>query len=332
MEELVLVLEDFKSKKIAVIGDIMLDEYIIGSVHRISPEAPVPVLNVIQEKTVLGGAANVVANLRTMGTSVNVYSVIGNDNNGRRLKNNLIEIGSNVNGLFETDDRVTIVKRRVLAGHQQLLRMDWESKHGISSKFEEQLIKAIGKDINNIDAIIISDYAKGVLTENLVQQIISLAKRYNKIVGIDPKPENIKNYFGATFLTPNIKEARESIAKLEKDLPNLESIEEIGKILLENTELDHLLMTKSEKGLSIFENKKLFNIPTYAKEVYDVTGAGDTVISIYTLGLASGLSKENAAKIANTAAGIAVGKLGTATVSAEEIINFYNEIYHEFSK
>lgn len=328
--ELQEILLSFSTKRIAVIGDLMLDEYIVGDVNRVSPEAPVPVVNVYSEKLILGGAANVIANLNSMGTKVYPYSVIGNDENGKKLKKELDEICVSLDGIIETRERPTIVKKRILAGHQQLLRMDWEKKHDINEVQENSLLAKIKKNIDNLDAIILSDYAKGVLTKKLIRRIIELAREKGKIVAVDPKPSNVKNYVGATFLTPNVKEALESLSIKELYVKD-EVLKNVGFQLKNDLELDHLVMTRSEKGIAIFEEETMLAIPTFAKEVYDVTGAGDTVISIYTLCLTAGLSYEIAAKIANTAAGIVVGKLGTATTSILEIIDFYDEIYHEFN-
>lgn len=217
------------------------------------------------------------------------------------------------------------MKQRVLANNQQLLRLDWEKKHPISNVDEDFIIDNINKIINEIDAIILSDYDKGVLTERVAKKIIELAKKNNKIVVVDPKPSNALNYVGATTMTPNLKESSECLGK---EIPETEEATyEIGKELQSKLDLDHLLMTRSEKGMSIFmKDGEVENIPTFAKEVFDVTGAGDTVISVYTLALACGANKVEAAKIANTAAGIVVGRVGTSTVTIEEIQNFYEEI------
>ncbi|MBZ4684146.1 MAG: rfaE bifunctional protein [Fusobacteriales bacterium] len=324
-DRLLEILEKFPDKTIAVIGDMMIDEYIIGSVDRISPEAPVPVVNVNNEKFVLGGAANVVNNLSVLGVNVLAYGIVGNDLNANKLLYEFKEKNVDTNGVIIDNERPTIVKQRILAGNQQLLRIDREKKHPISNDIENKIIRYLKKNIKKIDAIILSDYDKGVLTENLAKNIINLAKENNKIVIIDPKPKNALNYIGATTMTPNLKEACECIGKnITKDE---DEIIKIGKEIREKLNLDHLLMTRSEKGMSIFMKEKVENIPTFAKEVYDVTGAGDTVISLYTLALSCGATYEEAAKIANTAAGVVVGRVGTSVVTKEEIIEFYEEIY-----
>lgn len=323
---LVEILEMFKEKKIGVIGDMMLDEYIIGDVTRISPEAPVPVVAVKEERFVLGGAANVVNNLSNLGVEVYAFGVIGDDNNGEKLCNEFEEKGVKTDFLLKLIDRPTIMKQRVLSNNQQLLRLDWEKKHPIESNVENMIIDSFEGVVESLDAIILSDYDKGLLTEGVARKIISIAKAKNKIVVVDPKPSNMKNYLGATTITPNLKEASEC-AGLAIPETEEETIA-VGKKILHELDLDHLLMTRSEKGMSIFTSTEIMNIPTFAKEVYDVTGAGDTVISVYTLALTTGASKEEAAKIANTAAGVVVGRVGTSTVSTEEIIEFYEEIYN----
>lgn len=326
-KRLLEILNEFPNKKIAVIGDLMLDEYIIGSVTRISPEAPVPVVNVKKENFVLGGAANVVNNLNSLGVKVLAFGVIGNDNNGKKMLTEFSNKGVSTEYLNILNDRPTIMKQRILANNQQLLRLDWEKKQPINEVEEDFILDNLKRVIKDIHAIIMSDYDKGVLTERVAKAIITMAKENNIIVIVDPKPSNSMNYRGATSMTPNLKESSECIGK---EIPETEEKTiEIGVELREKLELDHLLMTRSEKGMSIFQkNGEINNIPTFAKEVFDVTGAGDTVISVYTLALACGANYTEAAKIANTAAGIVVGRVGTSVVKVDEIIDFYEEVYN----
>ncbi|SKA03366.1 rfaE bifunctional protein, domain I [Cetobacterium ceti] len=320
------ILDCFGKVKVAVVGDMMLDDYIIGTVDRISPEAPVPVVSVKKERFVLGGAANVVNNLATLGAKTLCFGVIGDDSDGDRLLNVFREKNIDVTGVIRVEDRPTIVKRRIIAGTQQLLRLDWEDASNIRKEIEDLLLNKIKEHIDEIDAFILSDYDKGVLTPRVAKEIIEMAKGKNIIVTVDPKPKNAQNYIGATSMTPNRKEAMECLGK-GKDTDVLE----IGKELKEKLSLTNLLLTRSEEGMSLFGNEKIENIPTYAKEVYDVTGAGDTVISVYTLAGASGMEWYEAAKLANTAAGVVVGKMGTSTVTKEEILEFYNSIYNEWN-
>ena len=303
----------------------MLDDYLIGSVDRISPEAPVPVVSIKKERFVLGGAANVVNNLSTLGAKAVCFGVIGEDFDGERLVRELEAKSIETSGIVKTNDRPTIVKRRIISGTQQLLRLDWEDARAIPENLENNLLEQIEKRIDGLDAIILSDYDKGVLTPRVVKKIITLCREKGIIVTVDPKPKNALNYIGATSMTPNRKEAVECLGK--KSFDNMLAI---GKELKEKLQLDNLLLTRSEEGMSLFHEENVINIPTYAKEVFDVTGAGDTVISVFTLACAAGVTLHEAAKIANTAAGVVVGKMGTSTVTKEEILDFYNRIYNEW--
>ena len=315
------LIKNFKNIKIAVIGDLMLDEYIMGKVDRISPEAPVPVVKVTEEKFVLGGAANVVNNLASLGANVYCGGLVGNDNKAKKLIDNLPK---NVNSdlILKVDNRPTIVKKRVIAGHQQLLRLDWEEEFYINEDEENTIIENLKEHIKELNAVILSDYNKGLLTKSLSQKIINLCRENNVIVTVDPKPKNISNFIGASSITPNKKEAYLAVEANET-----ENIDIVGKKLKEKYKLDTVLVTRSEEGMTLYD-KEIHNIPTYAKEVYDVTGAGDTVISVFTLAKAAGATWEEAAKIANTAGGIVVGKIGTSTVSEKELISTYNNIYN----
>lgn len=319
------IIAEFKNKHIAVIGDMMLDEYIIGKVDRISPEAPVPIVNVESENFVLGGAANVLNNLSALGSKVTAFGIIGKDSNGEKLLIELQNKGVLIDGIVEDSSRPTIVKKRILAQHQQLIRLDWEKRKNISQEIESIIIKKFEEKICDFDGIILSDYDKGLLTENVAKEMIRIANKNNKIIIVDPKPSNSKNYIGATSMTPNRKEAIECAGVREPETD--EELKAMGTKLKEQLQLQNLLMTRSEKGMSLFQDGSVTDIPTFAKDVFDVTGAGDTVIAVYTLSAACGASYYEAAKIANTAAGIVVGRVGTATTTKEEIIKFYEEIY-----
>ena len=316
------LIENFKNIKIAVIGDLMLDEYIMGKVDRISPEAPVPVVKVTEEKFVLGGAANVINNLAALGANVYCGGFVGKDNNAEKLIN---AFPKNVDCslILKVDNRPTIVKKRVIAGHQQLLRLDWEEEFYINEDEENIIIKNLKNHIKELNAVILSDYNKGLLTKSLSQKIINLCRENNVIITVDPKPKNISNFVGASSITPNKKEAYAAV-----DANALENIDIVGEKLKKKYNLDTVLITRSEEGMTLYD-KEIHNIPTYAKEVYDVTGAGDTVISVFTLAKAAGATWEEAAKIANAAGGIVVGKIGTSTVSEKELIETYNNIYKE---
>lgn len=319
------ILDNFKNIKIGVVGDLMLDDYIYGTVERISPEAPVPVVNVKEEKFVLGGAANVVNNLASLGAKTICFGVIGNDANGERLLGAFADKKIDVSGLIRDKERTTIVKRRIIGSNQQLLRIDWEDITPISTFLEYALLSNIESKIDELDAVILSDYDKGVLTPMVAKEIVRMCRDRGKIVTVDPKPKNALNYYGATSMTPNRKEAKECLG-----MERATNMEEVGKELKKKLQLDNLLLTRSEEGMSLFIEDKIVNIPTFAKEVYDVTGAGDTVISVFTLAAASGVSWHEAAKIANTAAGVVVGKMGTSTVTKDEILEFYKRIYERW--
>ena len=316
------LIENFKNIKIAVIGDLMLDEYIMGKVDRISPEAPVPVVKVTEEKFVLGGAANVINNLASLGADVYCGGLVGKDNNAEKLINAFPK-NVDCNLILKVENRPTIVKKRVIAGHQQLLRLDWEEEFYINEDEEKIIIENLKNHIKNIDAIILSDYNKGLLTKSLSQKIINLCRENNVIITVDPKPKNISNFVGASSITPNKKEAYAAV-----DANVLENIDVVGEKLKKKYNLDTVLITRSEEGMTLYD-KEIHNIPTYAKEVYDVTGAGDTVISVFTLAKAAGATWEEAAKIANAAGGIVVGKIGSSTVSEKElnavILSDYNK-------
>lgn len=308
MNELLNILNNFKGKRILVIGDMMLDKYIFGNVERISPEAPVQVVEVEKENYLPGGAANVANNIAALQGNAFMAGIIGKDREADILLNELKKRNITTQGIFIDSNKPTIQKVRILGQKQQLLRIDYEKREYLNKEIENKILNFIKEKISNIDAVIISDYAKGVITQNLIDQIKDIAK--DKIIIVDPKPKHKDFYKGVSLVTPNIKEA--------KEMTNKEDINEVGKELINklNTEI---LITRGEKGMSLFEKHEITHIPTKAKEVYDVSGAGDTVVATLTLALAAGATLKQAAILANHAAGITVGKLGTSTVSIEEI-------------
>ena len=322
IERLEEILKKFDEVRIAVVGDMMLDEYLIGKVNRISPEAPVPVVNIDEERFVLGGASNVANNLRSLDGQVLVFGVVGEDANGEKFINELREKEMDSSGIVKDKTRPTIIKSRVLSQGQQLLRLDWEKDTEISRDIQDKIIENIEKNIDNMDAILISDYNKGVLTEYVSGRIIDIAKKYNKKIIVDPKPQNFRNYKGATSMTPNKKEILDYFG-----LKKFNSEEEISKSmakLKEDLKLDYVVLTRSEEGFSLFDTEHK-RVPTVAREVYDVTGAGDTFISTLLLSLCAGASLYEAGVIANMASGIVVAKIGTATATKEEIIEFFHD-------
>lgn len=287
---------DFKDKKILVAGDIMLDKYISGEVERISPEAPVQVVNVNKEKYLLGGAGNVCNNIAALGCKTAIAGAIGNDQAGEKIMQILKEKNIDTK-LVEKNKKQTTQKVRIVSQGQQLLRIDYETIEKTPAKIEDE----------GFDIIIISDYAKGYVTKESVQKMIQTGKK----VIIDPKPKNKEQYKGAYLITPNLKEAKEMSKETE--------INKIGKKLTEEMNAN-ILITAGAEGMYLFEKgKEMKHLPTKAKEVYDVTGAGDTVIATLAATTAGGAELQEAADIANHAAGIVVGKRGTATTTIEEI-------------
>ena len=326
MSSLTELIERFSSIRILVIGDVILDHYIFGDVSRISPEAPVPVVEVKEESFRLGGAANTVANICSLGGHVDVVGVIGRDENGNRLRKMLQEIGASTDGLLCDNGRPTIIKTRVIARHQQMVRIDREIKDKVDGELKEEIIRIAESTLPKVDAVICSDYDKGVLSKDVLEVVLAHAKERDIPVVVDPKMQNFWYYKGATLITPNVKEAS---AAYGKDITDDASLLDAGKTLLGRLELAALLITRGEHGMSLFEavaevaktsgQTKITHIPTVAREVFDVTGAGDTVVAVSTLALAVGASMLDAAKIANCAAGIVVGKVGTASVTTEEL-------------
>jgi len=310
--------------KLLVVGDLMLDHYLWGKTERISPEAPVPVIDVQKESEVLGGAGNVVNNLVALGARVEVASVIGDDENGVRLVDILHELGVGTSALLKESGRSTTRKSRVIASHQQVVRFDSESRQAIMPESEEVLLQHIDVLLKEgIDTVLISDYGKGVLTERVTQGVISMAREQGVRVMVDPKGTDYSKYRGATAITPNKKEASEAtnIAITDRD-----SLHQAGFKLKEELALERAIITLSEEGMAIFGDEMRI-IPTVAKEVYDVTGAGDTVIATLGFVRACGGDIDEAARIANAAAAVVVGKLGSATASWDEIIAYENALH-----
>ncbi|MBI5883065.1 MAG: D-glycero-beta-D-manno-heptose-7-phosphate kinase [Elusimicrobia bacterium] len=310
----------FSGKRVLVVGDLMLDEFIRGAVHRISPEAPVPVVQVRAESYVPGGAGNVARNLAALGAGVVVVGVVGEDAAAERLRSDFAGHGIDVAGLLSDSGRVTSQKCRIIAEHQQVVRFDRETTGPLSGASERELLRRIPAAVDRAHAVVLSDYGKGVVTPAVVKAVLSRAKGRRLPVTVDPKPENFNLYRGVTCLTPNVHEAWAGMRRHPE--PGRGALDALGRSILSGLGCASLIITRGPEGMSLFKRggAGVIHIPTEAREVYDVTGAGDTVISVLTLGLASGASIEAAAVVANCAAGIVVGKLGTATVSSEELI------------
>jgi D-beta-D-heptose 7-phosphate kinase/D-beta-D-heptose 1-phosphate adenosyltransferase len=297
----------------------MIDEYLWGEVERISPEAPVQVVSVTRDSTTLGGAGNVVNNLVALGAKVSVASVVGAGNNAVLLLRLFEELGVDAGGVIQDPDRSTSKKTRILAGHQHVLRIDRETKREISNNHVDKLVGFVKAQIDDFDIILLSDYGKGVFTEGLLQQLIDEANQRNKGVIVDPKGLNFRKYAGATVITPNKKEA--SLAAGTEIVDDV-SLFSAGQRLLQDIPVQKVLISCGKQGMVLFENGRApYRITAEARQVFDVSGAGDTVLAVLGLGLASGADFREAAALANVAAGIVVGKVGTATVSRQELQN-----------
>ncbi len=312
------IVSNFKDAKVLVIGDLILDEFIWGEVSRISPEAPVPVVWVKNESFMPGGASNVANNLRSLGANVFLAGVIGDDERGAILKGELEQKGIDVQGVFVDESRPTTIKTRIVAHHQHVVRIDKERKDELSDKIISKMIDYTKEAINKVDAVIIEDYGKGVITPRLLQKIVPMAKHARKIISVDPKEEHFRYYKGISVITPNNHEASKAVGFEIKDNTTLKKA---GQRLLDKLNCRIALVTLGENGMAVFEKgKPMKQIPTVAQEVFDVSGAGDTVIASYTLCLASGADPVQAAHISNCAAGIVVGKIGIVVVTPEELL------------
>jgi rfaE bifunctional protein kinase chain/domain len=307
------IVQDFANKRILVLGDLMLDKYLWGSVGRISPEAPVPIVEVHRDTSCLGGAGNVCHNLESLGAFPIPVGVVGDDQAGDWIKKNVPDSS----GIFVDKKRPTTIKTRIIAHHQQVVRVDQEEKKSISSKMEEQILNFIQED--EFKGILISDYNKGLLTKSLMQKLLPYTHKKGISVFVDQKVDNFFSFSPVTLINPNHTEA-EQIVHHACDTDA--QVEKAGEKILSRIEAKYLILKRGERGLTVFEKgKKEIHIPTIAKEVFDVTGAGDTVIATASLALLSDAPILEAAMLANAAAGVVVGKIGTATVTPDELIN-----------
>ncbi|MEW6008713.1 MAG: D-glycero-beta-D-manno-heptose-7-phosphate kinase [Candidatus Omnitrophota bacterium] len=318
------IIDNFNKAKILVIGDLILDKFIWGEVERISPEAPVPVVVQNRQSFMPGGASNVANNLSSLeAKEVFMVGVIGADSEGAKLKQELARRGVNTSGIFSEHGRPTTLKTRIVAHHQQVVRLDYEKTEPIRKSTVKAIVNFTKRHLKDVDAIIIEDYGKGVICSEVLGPIISLAKREKKIITVDPKEDHFKYYHNVTAITPNLKEA--CIASGWKIKENSD-ITKMGKYMMPQFNLSALLITMGERGMRLFErNGKVHHIDTVAQEVFDVSGAGDTVIGAFTLSLAAGADFLAASHISNICAGIVVGKVGVATASREELLTRLRE-------
>lgn len=307
-----------KKPAILVIGDLMIDHYIGGSASRLSPEAPVPIVNVKNESTTLGGAGNVVQNLVALGANVTIAGVIGDDSYGVQLIKILESEGVKTSTIVKDKSRPTTIKTRVLVGSHQLVRIDREVTNTISTGIADELVSKLSKIIHNADIIILSDYNKGLFETNFTQRLLKLARDHEKKVIVDPKGLNYSKYEGAYLIKPNRKELAEA-AKTER-ISNITDLQNASKVIFSQTATTYLIVTLSEEGMAIITTETSKLLPVKATEVFDVTGAGDTVISTIAYFIASGFSVEEACELANYAAAIVIRHIGSATTTIEEIL------------
>ncbi len=308
-----------KGRKILVVGDLMIDEYVWGTIDRISPEAPIQIVDVHSRNALLGGAANVVGNLVNLGARVYLGGIVGRDPNGALLKQRLQNEGVGVQGVLSDPHRNTSTKTRIMAQNQQLLRIDQEEKHPLEGTTEERLIRYIEKKVPACDGVILSDYGKGVLTRRICAAAIGAARKARCIVTADPKGKDYRRYRGVACLTPNRRETEEATG-LTLGRPG--DIRRAASALQKLLRSRAALITLGKDGMALLNGKRFTSIPTVAREVYDVTGAGDTVIAVFTLAASGGCDFETAARLANRAAGIVVGKVGAARVTPHELLEY----------
>lgn len=314
------ILRKIPQSRVFVLGDLMWDEYIRGDVSRISPEAPVPVLLGTSEDRTPGGAANVLKNLRDLKCSMGILGIVGADANGVALQHELEKWGLAEHlQLIRMPDRPTTIKTRFMARNQQLLRVDREKASAIDEKTEGEVLKAFERSIGAFDAVIISDYDKGLLTRRVITEAIQIARAKKIFIAVDPQVKHFRDYSFSDIMTPNEKEASEGIGK---SFPQSDDdVAHIAAEIRRELKLEHLLITRSQRGMAYFKDGQAVYLPTVAREVFDVTGAGDTVITVYTAAIAAGATHIEAMVLSNIAGGIVVGKLGTATATVAEIQN-----------
>lgn len=330
MEQLLNIIRKFPNLKVLIVGDVMLDEYIAGRVERISQEAPIPILDVREITYLPGGAANAAHNVRSLGGKVILAGVIGSDEKGKTLKEVLEKRGIDASGLIIDPQRKTTLKSRAVAQNQQIVRIDIEDRKPIEQATEEKILHFIKSQIGKFNSIVISDYAKGVITPNLSQSVIQLARQNNILCLVDPKGYDYTKYKNCNIITPNIIELAQAL-KIPFDQLNSESkFLQAGKMLLTHVVSDNVLVTQKEKGMTLFERSgHIFHQSAINKKAIDVSGAGDTAIGAFALALATGADLKQALIIASHACAIEVGKIGTAVVSPEELEESLRNFNHE---
>ncbi len=311
------ILTRFSGVRVLVIGDLMLDRYIWGQVNRISPEAPVPVVRVTRESLHAGGAGNVVTNIRALGGRVTVCGVVGKDQAGRLLRKALRGHGAGVEGMLTSSRYETISKTRIIAHSQQVVRLDRDPTESLSARVRARLRTFIQRHIHDCDVCVVSDYGKGLIEAELLDLLATLRRQRDFVYVIDPKRQNFGHYHGASLIKPNKEEAGQAT---QIDIVNDAALHQAGSQLLELWDTEAVLVSRGEEGMSLFQpDRRAAHFSTTAREVFDVTGAGDTVIAVCALALGAGAGLEAATILANHAAGVVVGKVGTASVNPKEL-------------
>ena len=311
------ILDRFDRARVLVVGDLILDQYVWGEVNRISPEAPIPVVEVVRETFTLGGAANVASNLRTLGVAATIAGVAGMGEHGRDLLRELEAKGIGTGTIVRDPDRPTTLKMRIVAHKQQVVRVDREDPSPLDGDLRGELVDRIRAALPEVDAVILEDYGKGVIQDDLLQQVVPAAREAGKIITVDPKENHFDAYAGVTAITPNRLEAERATGIRIRDDA---SRDEAGRRLMERLDCSAVLLTLGERGMCLFERDRTpLEIPAHAREVFDVSGAGDSVIAVFTSALVAGATLPEAAMLSNVAGGLVVEKLGTATIGRQEI-------------
>ncbi len=327
-QSLIEKVSHFKGKKVLVIGDVGVDEYIMGAVKRISPEAPVPVLEVESEDKRLGLAANVAQNVVSLGGQVKLVSVIGSDTGAEILQDLLQKSGVSFEYLVKDNKRPTTRKTRVMTGQHHLVRVDHEVRKNLSAESELKLLTVLENNLIDVDVIVLEDYAKGLLSQSLVEKILVLARLHKKFVMVDPHQTKFADFYkGVDLIKPNYNEAL-ALTQIHEDYIDdpAERVLHVGRALQKMTGAKQVVLTQGQQGMTIFSQNDVTRVPTFAKKVFDVTGAGDTVIAALALGVAAGLDLSEACMIANFAAGVVVAKVGCVPCEVSELVNSINTL------
>ncbi len=317
-------LSAMKGKKVLVVGDLMIDQYIWGDVSRVSPEAPVPVVGVKQETLRLGGAANVANNIISLGGAVEICGIAGDDQMGRWLVHEFDKKNVGARGVMLHGERPTTLKTRIIAHSQQVVRFDREVTSPVTREMEDTILGMVTSLLPECGAMVISDYAKGVITPTLLKQVVRAANDAGVPIAVDPKSNHFAMYRGVTVLTPNLIEAAAGAGMV---IGSIQDLEEAGRVIISNLDCPYLIITRGDQGMTLFtRGQEPQHIPALGREVYDVTGAGDTVVATLALALAAGLSMADSAGLANVAAGVVVGEVGTIPITREQMKTRFREL------